>query len=151
MPASVHQAEPSLGDGGPQCDGRLLDDGVSAGGGPAENSDPRHAANVTGGRLPAAPCNFVRMLNEDVRKRLMEQLDKVHEWPSLYMFKMIFEPDPERLARVLALFPPESEVLRKYSGGGKYLGITVREVMMNAEDVVARYDQASEIPGVIVL
>lgn len=91
------------------------------------------------------------MLDEEVRKRLLEQLGKVHEWPSLYMFKMIFEPEPDRLDRVLALFPPESEVLRKYSGSGKYLSITVREVMMTAEDVVARYDKASEIAGVIVL
>ena len=72
-------------------------------------------------------------------ERLLESLEKVHEWPSLYMFKLIFEPEAERLAKVLALFPPESEILRKYSTGGKYLSVTVKEVMMSAEDVVARY------------
>ena len=75
----------------------------------------------------------------------------VHEWPSVYMFKMIFEPDQERLEKVQSMFPPEAELLRKYSTGGKYLSITAREVMMSAEEVVARYDQASEIPGVIAL
>ncbi|MFT3885589.1 MAG: DUF493 family protein [Flavobacteriales bacterium] len=91
------------------------------------------------------------MLNEETKQRLRERLDQVHEWPSVYLFKMIFEPDQQRLDRVLALFPPEAEVLRKYSAGGKYVSITVREVMLNADDVVARYDKASEIEGVIVL
>lgn len=91
------------------------------------------------------------MLNEETKQRLKERLENVHEWPSLYMFKMIFEPEKERLQKVLALFPPESEVLRKYSEGGKYLSVTVREVMLSADDVVERYDRASEIQGVIVL
>lgn len=91
------------------------------------------------------------MLDADTRQRLLSSLEKVHEWPSLYMFKLIFEPDADRLAQVLALFPPESEILRKYSTGGKYLSITVKEVMMNAEDVVARYERAAGIKGVIML
>jgi uncharacterized protein len=91
------------------------------------------------------------MLSKEVKDRLRERLDQVHEWPSVYMFKFIFEPENERLDAVLALFPPESEILRKYSAAGKYLSITVKEVMMNADEVVRRYDKASEIPGVIVL
>ena len=91
------------------------------------------------------------MLNDETKQRLRERLDQVHEWPSVYMFKFIFEPDDERLARVQALFPPEAEALRKYSTGGKYLSLTIREVMMSAEEVVARYDEASAIDGVIVL
>lgn len=91
------------------------------------------------------------MLSEEAKDRLRQSLDKVHGWPSLYMFKFIFEPDADRLERVMALVSPESEVLRKYSAGGKYLSLTVKEVMMSAEDVVLRYDRASAIPGVIVL
>lgn len=91
------------------------------------------------------------MLSEEAKDKLRASLDKVHEWPSLYMFKFILEPDAERLDAVLALFPPEGEVTRKYSVGGKYVSITVREVMMSAEDVVVRYDRASAISGVIAL
>ncbi len=91
------------------------------------------------------------MLDDGTKQRLKEKLDQVHEWPGVYMFKFIFEPDAERLSQVLALFPPESEVLRKYSKGGKYLSLTVKEVMITADDVVERYDRASEITGVIVL
>lgn len=91
------------------------------------------------------------MLSEEAKDRLRQNLDKVHEWPSVYMFKFIFKPEADRLASVVALFPAESEVLRKYSSGGRYLSLTVKEVMMNAEDVVQRYDRAASIPGVIVL
>lgn len=91
------------------------------------------------------------MLSEEAKDRLRQNLDKVHEWPSVYMFKFIFEPEADRLAAVVELFPAESEILRKYSSGGKYLSLTVKEVMMNAEDVVQRYDRAASIPGVIVL
>ena len=91
------------------------------------------------------------MGTEEWKERLRDQLDQVHEWPSVYMFKMIFEPDQERLDAVLALFPAEAEILRKYSSAGKYLSITVKEVMMNADEVVQRYVRASQIPGVIVL
>jgi len=91
------------------------------------------------------------MLNAEIKQRLLDRLNEVHEWPSVYMFKLIFEPETSRLERVLALFPPESEILRKYSAGGKYLSVTVREVMLSAEEVVARYELAAGIEGVIVL
>lgn len=91
------------------------------------------------------------MLNKETKDRLRSRLDQVHDWPSVYMFKFILEPDQERLEAVLAIFPKESEVLRKYSTGGKYVSITVKEVMLNADEVVQRYDRISEIEGVIVL
>ncbi|HRH38598.1 MAG TPA: DUF493 family protein, partial [Flavobacteriales bacterium] len=96
-------------------------------------------------------CQRKIMLSEEAKSRLRDSLDKVHGWPSVYMFKFIFEPDQARLDAVIALFPPESELVRKYSSGGKYLSITVKEVMMSADDVIARYDNAASIPGVIAL
>ncbi|MEZ4740161.1 MAG: DUF493 family protein [Flavobacteriales bacterium] len=91
------------------------------------------------------------MLSTEAKDKLRQSLDKVHAWPAVYMYKFILEPDQDRLDALLALFPKESEVLRKYSAGGKYVSLTVKEVMMNADDVVERYDKASEIPGVITL
>ncbi|MBP6312429.1 MAG: DUF493 family protein [Flavobacteriales bacterium] len=90
-------------------------------------------------------------MDEEARDRLKLRLDEVHEWPSVYMFKFIFEPEQERTNAILALFPEESEVLRKYSSGGKYLSITVREVMLSAEEVIQRYEKAGAIEGVIVM
>ncbi len=94
---------------------------------------------------------FWAMLNEETRERLRMRLNEVHTWPSVYMFKFVLEPEQERLDRVLALFTEEAEVLRRYSTGGKYVSITAREVMMSAQEVVDRYDRASDIPGVLAL
>jgi hypothetical protein len=91
------------------------------------------------------------MLEGEARAKLKVRLDEVHEWPSVYMYKMILEPDPARLEAVLALFPPEADVLRRYSKGGRFISITVKEVMMSAEEVLQRYDKASEIKGVMIL
>ena len=91
------------------------------------------------------------MQHDEARDRMRKALNQVHKWPSVYMFKFIFEPEHERLEALLAIFPPETEVLRKYSKGGKYLSITVREVMLSADEVVRRYDQTALIEGVIVL
>ena len=91
------------------------------------------------------------MLSQEVRQRLKARLEEVHEWPGLYMFKFIFEPNEERISRINALFSEESEILRKYSTGGKYLSLTVTEVMISSDDVIDRYDKASEVEGVIVL
>ena len=90
-------------------------------------------------------------MDQEARDRLKLRLDEVHQWPSVYMFKFIFEPEQERTDAILALFPAESEVLRKYSSGGKYLSITVREVMLSAEEVIERYEKAGAIDGVIVM
>jgi hypothetical protein len=94
---------------------------------------------------------LVPMLNEEMKARLKLRLDEVHQWPSVYMFKFIFEPDTERLNKVLALFTEEADVQRKYSTGGKYVSISAQEVMISADEVLDRYDKASEIPGVIAL
>ena len=91
------------------------------------------------------------MINEEARERLRQRLNEVHQWPSVYMFKFIMEPDPERLKALLDLFPAESEILRKYSTGGKYLSLTVKEVMMTAEDILERYERVATIGGIIVL
>jgi putative lipoic acid-binding regulatory protein len=91
------------------------------------------------------------MLNDEAKDRLLERLNEVHDWPSVYMFKFVMEPDASRLEALRALFPAESEVLRRFSSGGKYLSVTIREVMLSAEDVVLRYEQVGAIGGVIML
>lgn len=91
------------------------------------------------------------MEHEDARDRMRKALDLVHTWPSVYMFKFILEPEQTKIDALLAHFPAEAEVLRKYSKGGKYVSLTVREVMLNAEEVVRRYEQTAQVPGVIVL
>ncbi|MEZ4755466.1 MAG: hypothetical protein R2817_01425 [Flavobacteriales bacterium] len=91
------------------------------------------------------------MLNDEAKDRLLGRLNEVHEWPSVYMFKFVLEPETQRLEALQALFPPESEILRRFSSGGKYVSITIKEVMLSADDVVLRYEQVGAIGGVIML
>lgn len=91
------------------------------------------------------------MLKPEDRERIIGRLNSVHQWPSVYMFKMILEPSEERIEQVLALFPPEAEITRKFSSAGKYMSITAREVMTSADAVLERYEQVAAVPGLITL
>lgn len=91
------------------------------------------------------------MWSQEAKDRLRASLMEVHEWPSVYMYKFVLEPHEERLGRLLALFPEESEILRRFSKAGKYVSITVKEVMVSPDAVVERYEAVALIDGVIVL
>ena len=84
-------------------------------------------------------------------EKLKQRLDEVHDWPSVYMFKFIMEPKEDIIARLEELFPEEAEIQRRYSKGGKYVSLSIKEVMVSSEEVLNRYKKASEIEGVIML
>lgn len=81
---------------------------------------------------------------------LRKELEKL-AWPEVYMFKFIIPSDKRKLALVSALFPDEAEVTIKESSKGNYIAFTARELMMNADRVIARYQSAYEIEGIIAL
>ena len=91
------------------------------------------------------------MLSDEAKDKLRQTLEKIQEWPSVYMYKFIFEPDQERLERVVALFPPESEILRKYSTGGKYLSITCTINATSREQLDALYRELCDHPMVVMV
>lgn len=82
--------------------------------------------------------------------RLREQLEK-EPWPAVYMFKMIFPADNRTYALVRKLFPDEARFFEKQSSKGNYVSITVKELMLGADEVVARYQSVAEVTGVIML
>lgn len=86
----------------------------------------------------------------DVLTRLRLQLEQ-ESWPAVYMFKMIFPADHRTYALVRGMFPDESRFFEKQSSKGNYVSITVKELMLGADEVVARYQRVSEIEGVIML
>jgi len=49
------------------------------------------------------------------------------------------------------LFPEQAEFNTRQSAGGKYVSITVKELMLSADEVIQRYQKALAIEGVIVL
>ena len=84
---------------------------------------------------------------EGLRKRL----DEHHDWPSEYMFKFIAPNLPERVEAVLGVFPADVRVERRESGGGKYIALTIREVVHDADGVFDRYRAVHAIGGIFAL
>jgi len=84
-------------------------------------------------------------------EKLREQLSTNFIWPSVYMFKFIAPADNRIFALLHDLFPQQADFTNRHSAGGKYVSITVKEMMLSADEVIERYQKASAIEGVIVL
>ena len=82
-------------------------------------------------------------------KSLYEKLLKEKNWPQVYMFKFIIVADNRKIALVQAKFSDEATIHQKESSGGKYVCITVKEVMLSPEAVIEKYRDVSSIEGVM--
>ena len=82
--------------------------------------------------------------------KLKEQL-LLQEWPNVYLFKFIVPNENEKIAKVSSLFDENSTLTLHPSSNGNYMSITIREVMMSANDIIEIYEKAAEIKGVITL
>ena len=82
---------------------------------------------------------------------LFEKLSKDKNWPQVYMFKFIILADNRKMALVEAKFSDEAVIEQKESSGGKYLSITVKEVMLSPQDVIDKYKDVGTIEGVMSL
>jgi len=84
--------------------------------------------------------------------KLKIALDQVHDWPSMYLFKFIVPSDNQKVAQLEALFNAKTAEIRlRQSKNGNYTSVTAREVMTSAEEVIACYEEAYKIEGVISL
>ena len=82
---------------------------------------------------------------------LKERLEEA-SYPSVYMFKFIVKSDLNKIAQIESLFHPEkAEIIRKESSKGAFISLSIKEVMMSADEIIAVYQKASTIKGVITL
>jgi putative lipoic acid-binding regulatory protein len=77
-----------------------------------------------------------------------EKLNQHYRWPALYMFKFIIPTGQEPDVRNLF---PHHPVTEKTSAKGKYTSVTFELMMDSAESVIAVYQRASSIEGLIAL
>jgi hypothetical protein len=85
-------------------------------------------------------------------ERIKANLDAVHSWPGLYMFKFIVPSDLDKIAKVKSLFNGETaEIKSMESKNGKFTSITIREIMIDSDSVLELYKKAAEIEGLIAL
>ena len=90
-------------------------------------------------------------MEKDSYADLKEQLEKDFSWPSVYLFKFIIPADNEKLAKTQSLFGAEAEISIKESSKGNYISLSARELMLSADEVIAKYKQAGEIEGLMAL
>lgn len=77
-----------------------------------------------------------------------EKLENEYEWPSLYIFKFIV---PRKQAGAVVELFPKIEVSKKESSGGKYVSLTARLMANSSDSIIAVYEKAQHIEGLIAL
>ena len=87
---------------------------------------------------------------EDVFKKLREQLEQ-EEWPAVYLFKFIVPQDGGKLAKVTAMFNDSNEIVLHQSKNGNFVSVSVKELMLDVDSIISKYEEAAKIPGVISL
>lgn len=90
-------------------------------------------------------------MQRDFYEKLKVQLNHIHHWPSVYLFKFIIPDDPTRLTQVQQLFGEEASLDYTKSRKGNYISVSGKEVMFSADEVINRYKKAQTIEGVIML
>jgi len=82
--------------------------------------------------------------------KLKEQLEQ-EEWPNVYLFKFIIENTPHQIALVTALFDETADITFHNSKNGKFVSISVKEMMLSVEKIIETYEKATLIKGLISL
>lgn len=82
--------------------------------------------------------------------KLKVQLE-LQEWPNVYLFKFIVPNTSEKIAQVTALFDDSAELNLHVSTKGTYMSISAKELMMDVDSIIEKYNRASEIEGLVAL
>ncbi|OIQ48896.1 hypothetical protein BerOc1_03649 [Pseudodesulfovibrio hydrargyri] len=84
----------------------------------------------------------------DKSKQFKQALDDHHQWPCPYVYKFIVPA--ESLGSFQELFSSEKLETRQ-SKTGKYTSVTMTSTMCSADEVMAVYEKAARIPGIMSL
>lgn len=85
-----------------------------------------------------------------VLEKLKIQLEQ-QEWPDVYMFKFIVPNLSEKVAQVTALFNDSTDIVMHPSKTGKYMSVTAKELMLDVDSILLKYEEAALIEGLIAL
>ncbi len=85
-------------------------------------------------------------------EKLRKQLEEGFEWPSVYLFKFIVPADNQKVAQVQNLFNAEvAQITQRESKNGKFISVSIKEMMMSPDSIIEIYREASKIEGIISL
>lgn len=86
----------------------------------------------------------------EVLVKLKAHLD-LQEWPNIYLFKFVIPNESQQIAEAVALFNETAEISFHNSSNGKYTSVSVKEVMLSSDEIIAIYEKAASIKGIISL
>ena len=86
----------------------------------------------------------------DPYSNLRTQLD-LEEWPNVYMFKFIIPNSSEKIALTMELFNDSSNISMHESSSGKFVSITAKELMLDVDSIIKKYEEATKIKGLMAL
>lgn len=82
------------------------------------------------------------------RERFRQALDDHHQWPCPYVYKFIMPSENFNL--FVDLFP-DARLETRQSRSGKYTSVTMVSTMCSADEVLAIYEKAAQVPGLMSL
>ncbi|WP_316806460.1 DUF493 family protein [Pedobacter agri] len=86
----------------------------------------------------------------DIYANLKEKLESVEKFPGIYNFKFIITGGLDKIEELRKVLP-DDEFIEQPSKTGKYVSITVKKQMQNADEVIAIYKQTADIKGIMTL
>jgi hypothetical protein len=98
-----------------------------------------------------ALLSYLCKMDEEKKELLRQRLNEIHIWPSIYMYKFIFERNEEKLIALKLIFGESAQFSVLESANGKYMSLTIKEMMMDAETIFVRYEHVGKIEGIISL
>lgn len=89
---------------------------------------------------------------DDFYLRLKEKLEKTHTFPTNYMFKYIIPSEQSVIAKLYSIFDGENiSFSTRDSKNGKYIGLTIKVPVNDADDIIIYYRQTAVIEGIMTL
>lgn len=89
---------------------------------------------------------------DDFYLKFKERLEQTHSFPTDYIFKYIVPAEQSIIAKLHSIFSSANpSISTRDSKNGKYISITIKVPVSDANDVVIYYRQAAEIEGIVML
>ncbi|TAJ12699.1 DUF493 family protein [Marinilabiliaceae bacterium JC017] len=84
---------------------------------------------------------------EKLRKMLLEN----KHWPLLYMFKFIVPNGDDKVQKVVDILPKTGKFAYNHTKSLRYVAVTCKAHMNNADDIIEINNKVAAIPGVLSL
>lgn len=86
----------------------------------------------------------------DKYNKLREVLSD-QKFPLIYPFKFIIKQDEKKMIAIRQYFDETAEISVRASKNGNYSSITIKQMMLSADDIIIRYQRMEAIEGLISL